>query len=260
MSIEKRRPEKDEVFNEKDAKAYASGCDFHEGIKKTSDYAIVAAEAARMFGKQGRLSGLVVEVCPGPGNLCGELIKRGAQKTIGIDASETMLDHASDKFAREITQGRMEFQKGWAQKLPVNDGVAKGSINFHSFHQFKDEQRAFDALKEMVRILAPNGWGFVRDFRRDVSKPIMDTFLKQRTAKTPAVAELLRESLSAAFTQDEFIDMLKRIDGIKFTVERARDPRRILSLWSAIALDPVPHWMDSMIDQNVKIQKFPRTY
>lgn len=34
MSIEKRRPEKDEVFNEKDAKAYATGCDFKEGIKK----------------------------------------------------------------------------------------------------------------------------------------------------------------------------------------------------------------------------------
>lgn len=255
MSIEKRRPEKDEVFNEKDAKAYATGCDFKEGIKKTSDYAIVAAEAARMFGRGGRLSGLVVEVCPGPGNLCGELIKMGAQKTIGIDASETMLDHASQKFAREIAQGRMEFKKGWAQKLPVKDDIAKGSVNFHSFHQFKDEQRAFDALKEMVRILEPNGWGFVRDFRRDVSKPIMDTFLKKRTAKTPAVAELLRESLSAAFSQDEFRDMLKNIDGIKFTVERARDPRRILSLWSAIALDPVPHWMDSMIDQNVKIQK-----
>lgn len=179
----------------------------------------------------------------------------GAQKTIGIDASETMLDHASQKFAREIAQGRMEFKKGWAQKLPVKDDIAKGSVNFHSFHQFKDEQRAFDALKEMVRILEPNGWGFVRDFRRDVSKPIMDTFLKKRTAKTPAVAELLRESLSAAFSQDEFRDMLKNIDGIKFTVERARDPRRILSLWSAIALDPVPHWMDSMIDQNVKIQK-----
>lgn len=255
MSIEKRRPEKDEVFNEEDAKAYASGCDFKEGIKQTSDYAIVAAEAARMFGKRGRLSGLVVEVCPGPGNLCGELLHKGASKVIGIDASETMLNHASQKFVHEIAQGRMEFKKGWAQNLPINDGVAKGSINFHSFHQFKDEQRAFDALKEMVRILAPNGWGFVRDFRRDVPTLVMDRFLKKRSAKTPEVAELLRESLSAAFSQDEFIDMLKRLDGIKFTVEKARDPRRILSLWSAIALDPVPHWMDSTIDQNVKIQK-----
>lgn len=255
MSIEKRRPEKDEVFNDKDAKAYATGCDFKEGIKKTSDYAIVAAEAARMFGTRGRLSGLVVEVCPGPGNLCGELIKKGAQKVIGIDASETMLDHATKKFEREIAQGRIEFKKGWAQKLPINDGIANGSINFHSFHQFKDDQRAFDALKDMVRILTPSGWGFVRDFRRDVPTHIMDRFLKKRTAKTPEVAELLRESLGAAFTRDEFIDMLKKIDGIKFSVENAQDPRRILSLLPAIALDPVPHWMDSMIDQNVKIQK-----
>lgn len=255
MSIEKRRPEKNEVFDEKDAKAYASGCDFKEGIKQTSDYAIVAAEAARMFGTQGRLSGLVVEVCPGPGNLCGELLHKGASKVIGIDASQTMLDHASEKFKREIAKNQMEFKKGWAQQLPLGDNIAKGTLNFHSFHQFKDEQRAFDALKEMIRILKPNGWGFVRDFRRDVPTLVMDRFLKRRTAKTPAVAELLRDSLSAAFSQDEFIDMLKRIDGIKFTVEKASDPRRILSLWSAIALDPVPHWMDSMIDQNVKIQK-----
>lgn len=255
MFIEKRIPEKAEVFDEKDAKAYATGCDFKEGIKKTSDYTIVAAEAARMFGKRGRLSGLVVEVCPGPGNLCGELIQMGVKQTIGIDASQTMLDHASRKFAREIAQGRMKFKKGWAQQLPLMDGIAKGSLNFHSFHQFNDEQRALDALKEMVRVLEPGGWGFVRDFRRDVPKHVMDRFLKKRTAKTPAVAELLRESLSAAFSQDEFMAMLSMVDGIKFKVEKARDPRRILSLWPAIALDPVPHWMDSMIDQNVKIQK-----
>lgn len=255
MFQKERRPEHEEVFNPEAARQYADGCDFEEGKKRTSDYEIVATEAARAFGNRGRLHGLVVEVCPGPGNLCGELVKKGADRVIGVDASETMIAHASRKFLDDVQSGKMQFRLGWAQQLPVQTGVAEGSANFNSFHQFADGNRALDALREMIRVLKPGGWGFVRDFRRNVTPVTMDRFLRERKVKTPEVAELLRESLGAAFTEDEFVDMLKQIDGISFSVGHARDPRRIPSLWPAIWNDPVPHWLDHRISQNVKIRK-----
>lgn len=83
MNKTERQPEHEEVFNPKVAKQYADGCDFTEGKKRTSDYEIIAAEAAGMFGRNGRLNGLIVEVCPGPGNLSGEFLKRGHGKSSG---------------------------------------------------------------------------------------------------------------------------------------------------------------------------------
>lgn len=248
MNILERRPEKVEVFKPNEARQYADGCD----VKNTSDYRIVTTEAARAFGQRGRINGTVVVVCPGPGNELGEFIRLGADRTIGIDASPEMIAHAKQKFSREITSGKIELKQGWAQELPLGQATANGTTNFNSFHQFQDEQRALSALREQVRILKPGGWGFIRDFRRNVPSWRMDEFLKRRQSNVP---DLLRESLGAAFTEGEFRDMLTQIDGIEFVVEKARDPRRIVSLWPAIARDRIPHWLDFMISQNVKIRK-----
>lgn len=250
-SIEQRRPEKSEMFNHRDARAYL-GCD----DPKTSDYVIVAEEIARRFGKRGHLTGNVAEVCFGPGNLSGELLQKGADKVIGIDGDPVMVTHAKHKFAKEISTGQMEFRKGLAQQLPIPDRSVRGIINFNSFHQFGDGQRAFDALDEMVRVIEPDGWGHVRDFRRNVSPDELNRFLRERTAKNPAIQQLLDDSIHAAFTTDEFMDMLKLIPGIRFSVGKTKDPRRLSqSVRNAIDKDPVAHWMDHWISQEIAIQK-----
>lgn len=249
MSIEKRIPESGgEVFNASDANRYAQGCD----IPRTSDYKIFAVETKRAVSPNRKIEGVVVNVCPGPGNECKEFVDLGVDRAIGVDASPTMIAHGQRRFPGEIAAGKIEFRQGWAQNLPVESGIAEGSTNFNSFHQFEDEHRALDALKEMVRVLKPGGWGFIRDFRRNVPPWRMDEFLKKRRSNVP---DLLRESLGAAFTEDEFRDMLKQIDDIEFVVRKARDPRRIMSLLPAIAKDRIPHWLDFMISQNVVIRK-----
>lgn len=248
MFVSERRPEHNEVFDETEAKQYASGCD----VKNTSDYRINAIETTRPFNNSGRIRGTHVVVCFGPGNELEEFARLGANPAIGVDASPTMIAHAQKRFPREIAEGKIILKKGWAQALPLDSGIADGTSNFNSFHQFKDEARALAALSEQVRILKPGGWGFIRDFRRNVPAWRMDEFLRKRRSNVP---ELLRESLSAAFTEDEFRDMLAKVDGIKSTVRKARDPRRILALWLPIAKDPIPHWLDHMISQDVMFQK-----
>lgn len=244
-----RVPERSEMFDARDSSTYIHGCDY----PKTSDYAIVAAEAVLAFGAQGRLCGQIVEICPGPGNLCGELLRRGADRVVGIDGDPVMIDHASRKFSVQISNGQMQFLVSTAQELPLEDNVACGTVNFNSFHQFQDEQRALMAIQEMVRVIEPNGWGFIRDFRRGASKSDIEERLKHTK---PKIIPLLLDSIQAAFTRDEFIDLLRQIPGIEFSVSRAKDPRRLSGAMCAlIENDPVEHWRDFAISQEVKIRK-----
>ncbi len=245
----KRIPESSEIFNPDEALTYIRGCDF----KATSDYAIVAAEIALAFGNTDKVRGQVAEVCFGPGNLCGELLRIGADKVIGIDASPVMITHAKNKFREQITNGQMEFMEGIAQNLPLADNSIDGIVNFNSFHQFADDQRAIDALREMARVLKPGGWGLVRDFKRGVAQEAID----KRLEKTkPEIKPLLLDSLKAAFTSDEFRGFLNQIPSIKFSVTDTQNPWRLSeTVCERMRNDPVAHWMDFLISQHVIIKK-----
>jgi len=244
-----RIPERVEIFEPLEAMKYAEGCDFPE----TSDYAIVAAEIALEFGKDGRISGHIVEVCPGPGNLCGELIDIGAQKVTGIDGSPVMIDHARKKFSEQISTGQMEFIPGLAQQLPLSDSSVDGIVNFNSFHQFRADERAFGALSEMARVLKPGGWGLIRDFKRGT--PQQAQFIDKRVTRED-IKEMLKVSLTAAFTPEEFTGFLEKIPGIDFSVKDTQDPWRLPEgVCERMRNDPVAHWMDAGISQHVMLRK-----
>lgn len=213
-----RIPEKSEIFPPDEAKLYADGCDFPE----TSDYVIVAAEIDFLFD----VSGHIVEVGFGPGNLCGELLTIGddTTKITGVDGSPVMVAHAENKFSSEVASGRMKFIEGLAQNLPLPDNSVDGIVCFNTFHQFADDERTFEALKEMVRVLKPGGWGLIRDFKRGA--PNQEEFIDKRATKEE-IKELLRVSLGAARTPDEFRNFLTQIPGIEFSVEDTPDPWRL---------------------------------
>ncbi|MEK7587853.1 MAG: class I SAM-dependent methyltransferase, partial [Patescibacteria group bacterium] len=238
-----------EIFDAPEARTYIDGCDFPQ----TSDYAIVASEIAREFGNSGRISGHIVEVCPGPGNLCGELLTVGAQKVTGVDGSPVMLAHARKKFQEQIAASEMGFREGLAQRLPLADHSVDGIVNFNSFHQFADDQRAIEALREMARVLKPGGWGLVRDFKRGASQDAIDTRLEKTK---PEIVPLLLASLQAAFTADEFREFLCQIPGIEFSVVDTENPWRLSeAVCEQMRNDPVAHWMDFLISQHVTIKK-----
>ncbi len=244
-----RVPEACEIFDAPEAQTYIEGCDF----PATSDYAIVAAEITHLFGNSDNITGHVVEVCPGPGNLCGELLEIGANRVTGIDGSPVMLAHVRKKFREQISDGHMNFEQGLAQALPLPDASVDGIVNFNSFHQFADDQRAFMALREMARVLKPGGWGLVRDFKRGASQEAIN----RRLEKTkPEIKPLLLASLQAAFTADELRGFLDQIPGIEFSVVNTQSPWRLSeAVCERMRNDPVAHWMDFLIAQHVIIKK-----
>lgn len=245
-----RIPEKVEIFEPEEAKLYANACG---DDSTTSDYDIVAAEISEAFGTKGCIGGLVVEVCPGPGNLCGKLLDLGADAVIGIDGSPEMIDHASNKFQQQIAQERMNFRLGLAQELPLPDDSVDGIVNFNSFHQFATEDRALQALREMARVLKSGGWGLVRDFRRGAPLDAIEERLKHTKAK---IVPLLIDSIIASFSPEEFASMLEQIPDVTFGIAETEDPRRLgQHLRALIDADPVVHWMDSKFSQHVIMRK-----
>ena len=244
-----RIPERVEIFDPREAITYIEGCDFPQ----TSDYAIVAAEIALGFGDGIGINGHIVEVCPGPGNLCEELLDVGGKKVTGIDGSPVMIAHVNNKFRDQIDAGQMDFKLGMAQHLPLPDNSVDGIVNFNSFHQFADDQRAFEALQEMARVLKPGGWGLVRDFKRGASQEAIDKRLEKTKEE---IKPLLLDSLTAAFTSDEFRNFLEQIPGITFEVEDTKNPWRLSErVCVRMRNDPVAHWMDFLISQHVKFWK-----
>jgi SAM-dependent methyltransferase len=249
LDVGPRVPERTEIFAPKEAMTYIEGCDFPE----TSDYAIVAAEIALAFGNRDRISGSIVEVCPGPGNLCGELLGVGADRVTGIDGSPVMIGHARKKFSEQIAAGQMEFIPGLAQQLPLANNSVDGIVNFNSFHQFRVDERAFGALVEMARVLKPGGWGLIRDFKRGTTH--QNEFINKRSTRDD-IKKMLKVSFNAAFTPDEFTRFLEKIPGIEFQVTDTQNPWRLSeALCERMRKDPVAHWMDFLISQHVIIRK-----
>lgn len=81
---------------------------------------------------------------------------------IGIDPVPRMLEIAREKTAAHPTAERIEFRRGSAESLPIEDNFADFAFAFDSFDFWGDKERGLD---EVRRILRPDGrFVVVKDF------------------------------------------------------------------------------------------------
>lgn len=233
----KRVLEPSEIFNETEANLYIEGCDFPE----TSDYIIPAVWLDNEFSVSGKN---ILEICTGPGNLALEISKLGAKNVVGLDGDPTMINHARQK--QNFAEG-LKFQLGLVDNMPFNNDTFDLTIVQNSMYQLFNP---LDALKEMVRVLKPGGTGVIRDFDRLCSEEDLIERLKHTK---PGIVELLLDSILAAQTPEEWTEMLNQIPDIaSFEIRKVPDPRGSSpEVDRLIALDPVPHWLDHLISQDV---------
>ena len=88
----------------------------------------------------------ILDVCCGDGAASEPFITGGARVT-GVDASETLLDVAKERFPKA------KWVKGTAEKLPAANGAFDAAISAQSFHDV--DRKA--ALNEMIRVVKPGG-------------------------------------------------------------------------------------------------------
>jgi ubiquinone/menaquinone biosynthesis C-methylase UbiE len=122
------------------------------------------AKLARRIADQLQPGSIVLELAPGPGYFSIELAKLGAYSITGLDISHTFVEIAARKAAEAGV--RVEFRQGNASSMPFADDTFDFLLCRAAFKNFAQPMRA---LREMCRVLKPDGEGLIVDLRKDAS-------------------------------------------------------------------------------------------
>jgi ubiquinone/menaquinone biosynthesis C-methylase UbiE len=106
----------------------------------------------------------ILEVAPGPGFLAIELAKLGKYQVVGLDISQSFVEIARSK-AKEAGVA-VEFCQGNASAMPLSANTFDLIICRAAFKNFSEP---LQALREMYRVLKPNGKVSIVDLCRDAS-------------------------------------------------------------------------------------------
>lgn len=150
----------------------------------------------------GHRGGPVLDVGTGTAQIPIELCRQHPAATVvALDAAAHMLAVARENVDRAGLSARIELLLAPAQKLPFPDGRFPAVMSNSIVHHVP-EPRA--VLAEMVRVLAPGGWLFVRDLLRPADVERLDALVAQHAGDaTPHQRQMFRDSLHAALTLEE---------------------------------------------------------
>lgn len=134
---------------------YRDFADFYDRLMTDVDYNARADYLLYLFQKHdGKLPATVLDVACGSGALCEALQKRGIDP-IGVDASETMLAKAAERFAESSTE--ILLLKQDMRELDLY-GTVDGAVcvldSVNHLCTTKDVKRFFERLRLFVK---PNG-------------------------------------------------------------------------------------------------------
>ena len=136
----------------------------------------------------------VLDVATGTGDVAIALARKKVQSVTGLDLSPEMLRFASIKVAKEKLSHQVNFIKGDGENLPFNENefpiitVAYGVRNFENLEQ---------GLKELYRVLAPDGRLIILEFSTPRSKFIKKVFGFYFNKICPLIGKLIAGDGSA---------------------------------------------------------------
>ncbi|MDT0691027.1 bifunctional demethylmenaquinone methyltransferase/2-methoxy-6-polyprenyl-1,4-benzoquinol methylase UbiE [Salegentibacter sp. F188] len=96
----------------------------------------------------------ILDIATGTGDLAIKMVDSEADKIVGLDLSEGMLDVGRKKIRKQNLEGRIEMIQGDSEALPFEDNsfdaitVAFGVRNFENLEK---------GLREIFRVLRPGG-------------------------------------------------------------------------------------------------------
>lgn len=104
----------------------------------------------------------VLDVAVGTGDLALEMLKRNkAQRVVGIDLSEGMMQIGREKAARNGYSERVVFEAASALELPYPDASFDAVTCAYGIRNFSDPDQG---LREMQRVLRPGGQLIILEF------------------------------------------------------------------------------------------------
>ena len=153
---------------------------------------------------EGIITGLALEIGPGPGYLGLEWLKRtdGTQLK-GLEISSDMIALASKNATEYHLSHRVTYYLGDAQQMPFKDGDFDAVFTNGSLHEWANPVAI---LNEIDRVVKPGGKYLISDLRRDMN-PLIKWFL-WLTVKPKGMRPGLITSLNAAYTMAEIREIL----------------------------------------------------
>jgi ubiquinone/menaquinone biosynthesis C-methylase UbiE len=133
-------------------------------------------------------------------------------RVVAADAAMHMIALAQQNVERAGLVGQVEPVVANARKLPYPDGRLDAVVSNSIVHHISNPE---SVLGEMVRVLAPGGWLFVRDLLRPDDVAMLDRLVEMYAAgATGHQKQMFRDSLHAALTLDE-VRALARLFGFE---------------------------------------------
>jgi ubiquinone/menaquinone biosynthesis C-methylase UbiE len=151
-----------------------------------------------------------------------ELCRRfPAARVIAIDLAASMLELAASNVARAGLNDSIQIERADAKALPFEDGSFSSVISNSILHHIPDPK---SVLAEMLRVIQPGGWLFVRDLFRPASDADVIALVQKHAAAADARQRALFDaSLRAAFTIDEVRALAAALGMPSSCVQRTSD-------------------------------------
>jgi len=149
----------------------------------------------------------VLEVAPGPGYFSIELAKLGDYRITGLDISRSFVRIAGRNAAKAGVA--VDFQQGNASAMPFDDDRFDYVFCRAAFKNFSEP---LQALREMHRVLKPDGRAWIVDLRGDASLAEINEEVG-KMGLAPVSAWFTRMAfrfslLKRAYTRAEFTEFL----------------------------------------------------
>jgi len=166
--------------------------------------------------KTGIDHGTALEVGPGPGYLGLEWLKKTSGTTLkALEISPEMIKVAGRNAREYGHEGRVEYIKGDAQKMPFDNDTFDGIFTNGSLHEWA---RPIEIFNEMWRVLKLGGRYCISDLRRDM--PLFMRWFLTINTKPKEIRPGLETSISASYTLEEIRAILESSDLHGYTLKK----------------------------------------
>ncbi len=185
------------------------------------DFLSVNTDFVDQLIRLGAHQGHFLDIGTGPAQIPILLAQKQPQiKITAIDLSAEMLKVAEREVQSAALSQQIILQMGDAKELPFEDNYFDGIFSNSIIHHIP---KPIQVMREVKRVLKPNGLIFFRDLKRLDSVADIDAIVNQYAKNdTKDQRKLFRDSLFAALTIEEITGIISSV-GLEATIMSSSD-------------------------------------
>lgn len=153
----------------------------------------------------------VLDIATGTADFAIENLNSGAEKVIGLDISQGMLDVGNKKIKHKNLDNRIELILGDSENLPFDDNSFDAITVGFGVRNFENLEKG---LGEMFRVLKPGGVCAVLEFSKPKKFPIKNLYNFYFKSILPTIGKSISKDSSAYTYLPDSVNAFP--DGLKF--------------------------------------------